>query len=352
MTLLKNGKMRTKKPQTFGNVPLLRGWDFKPSEYADAWTNEKLLTAQIENTNICNCDCEYCFRGGNSPDRGVRFGNEISREQITSAVDEMAKLGVKTINIIGAGEPLMDIGLESLLAYISNLGITPVLATNGSRITPELVKAFEQYQTSIIVKLNSLNPKLQNKLVRRNWFSEKRDYGLKLLLDAGFNQPRENYRTRLGINSIVFQENKGEILDILRFCRNNNIMPVMSTFIPAGRTKDRTDQEVSMSEFIEIAEKAQKLDADEYGIKYDRLLPYLGGVPCTQCSKSSIYLTISGDIFDCPGQLHPYGSLRDISITEAFRKNREVNNNPNLSCPPRLDYWRRTNQLVKNYHNT
>jgi MoaA/NifB/PqqE/SkfB family radical SAM enzyme len=333
--------------KTFGNIPLLKGWDFKPSDYAKAWEQGTLLTAQIENTNICNCDCEYCFRGGNPPDNGIRFGNEISREQLTDAIDEMANLGVKTINIIGAGEPLMDTGLEGLLAHISSLGITPVLATNGSRITPELVRAFEQYQTSVILKLNSLNPELQNRLVRRSWFAEKRDYGLRLLLEAGFNQPGENYRTRLGINSIVFQENKGEILDILRFCRNRNIMPVMSTFIPAGRTKDRTDQEVSMSEFIEIAKKARRMDAEEFGIRYNRLLPYLGGVPCTQCGKSSIYLTISGDIFDCPGQLHSYGNIRDTTITEAFNKNRTINDNPQFSCPPRLDYWSRTNQLVQ-----
>ena len=339
--------MENKERQTFGNVPLVRGWDFKPSDYADAWKNGTLLTAQIENTNICNCDCEYCFRGGNPPDKDARFGNEITKEQLLQTIDEMSNLGVRTINIIGAGEPLMDKGLEGLLAHISELGIIPILATNGSRITPDLVKAFEKYQTSVILKLNSLNPELQNKLVRRSWFAEKRDYGLRLLLEAGFNQPNENYRTRLGINSIVFQENKGEILDILSFCRDNNMMPVMSTFIPAGRTKERTDQEVSMGEFLEISKRARKMDREKYGIEYDKLLPYLGGVPCTQCGKSSIYLTISGDIFDCPGQLHSYGNIKDTSITEAFKQNKSVNGNSEFSCPPRLDYWNRTHQFVQ-----
>lgn len=334
------------KEEAFGNVPLIRGWDFKPGDYLSSWKHGKLLTAQVENTNYCNCDCEYCFRGGNPSDKEVRFGNEISKSQLFKAIDEMSYLGVKAINIIGAGEPLMDKGLERLLAHIGGLGITPVIATNGSLITPDLVRTFQKYQASVILKLNSLNPGLQNKLVRRNWFSEKRDYGLKLLLEAGFNQPSESYKTRMGINSIVFQENKGEILDLLRFCRNNNLMPVMSTFIPAGRTKDRTNQEVSMKEFIEISKNAQKMDAEEYGIKYERLLPYLGGVPCTQCSKSSIYLTISGDIVDCPGQLHSYGNIRTTSISEAFAKNRMTNDNPGFLCPPRFDYWGRTGQLV------
>lgn len=338
----------TNKNQTFGNTPLLKGWDFKPSDYIDAWKDGTLLTSSIENTNLCNCDCEYCFRGGTSTEGDVRFENEISRKQLMDAVNEMSELGVKTINIIGTGEPLIDKGLEGLLAHISELGITPVIATNGSLITPSLVDAFQKYNTSVILKMNSLNPELQNKLVRRAWFAEKRDYGLGLLFDAGFNKPNEDYQTRLGINSMVFQENKDEVLDILSYCRDNNIMPVMSTFIPAGRTKERTDQEVSMKEFLEISRKAREMDKQKYGISYDRLLPYLGGVPCTQCGKSSIYLTISGNIFDCPGQLHSYGNIKDISITEAFKKNRVANDNPEFSCPPRIDYWRKTKQLIKN----
>jgi len=335
------------KEKTFGNAPLLKGWNFKPSDYTNAWKEGKLLTAQIENTNFCNCDCEYCFRGGNPSDKKVRFENEIIREQLFKSIKEMSDLGVKTINIIGAGEPLMDNNLEELLGYISNLGITSVIATNGSKITSDLINTFEKYQTSVILKLNTLDSILQNKLVRRDWFAEKRDYGLKLLLEAGFNKSCKEYNTRLGINSIVFQENKREIFDILRFCRKNNLMPVMSTFIPSGRTKEKTDQEVSMKEFIDISKKAQKIDTDEFDMKYNRLLPYLGGVPCTQCSKSSIYLTISGDIFDCPGQLHSYGNIKDISIKEALNKNRLINDNSNFSCPPRLDYWNRTNQLYK-----
>ena len=331
--------METKK------VPLLKGWDFEPSDYISTWKNEKLLTAQIENTNLCNCDCEYCFRGGVPNEEDARFQNEISRKQLTGAIDEMSALGVRAINIIGAGEPLMDKGLVGLLSHLSGLGITPVVATNGSLITPDLVDAFPRYHTSVILKMNSLDSELQDKLVRRDGFAEKRDYGLGLLMDSGFNEPGEGYRTRLGINSIVFQDNKNEVLDILRFCRDRNIMPVMSTFIPVGRTKDRTDQEVSMEEFLEISNKAREIDRREYGIIHERSLPYLGGVPCTQCGKASLYLTVSGDLFDCPGQLHSYGNIRNTSIKDALKQNREVNDNLELSCPPRLNYWNKTEQL-------
>jgi MoaA/NifB/PqqE/SkfB family radical SAM enzyme len=302
------------------------------------------LTAQIENTNYCNLNCKYCFREetGYNHKKGLR--NEIAREKLLKAIEEMSGLGVKAINIVGAGEPLLDKNLEQLLEYISNFGVTPVVATNGSKITPALIEVFQRYGASIIIKMNTFNSELQDELVQKEGYARKRDEGLKLLMNAGFNAPKENYQTRLGINSIVFQDNKHEVLDILRYCRENNIMPIMSTFIPAGRTKDRTDQEVPLTEFLEISRKAQKLDSEEYGIGYKRLLPYLGGVPCTQCGKASIYLTISGDIYDCPGQLNYYGNIKDISISEAFRKHKLENRD--FSCPPRLDYWKRTGQII------
>ncbi|VVB79512.1 7-carboxy-7-deazaguanine synthase [uncultured archaeon] len=328
---------------SFGNVPLLKGWDFKPSDYHNSLG---LLTAQIENTNLCNLDCEYCFRGGSSSDEKKRFDKEISRSQLFHSIEELAELGVKTINIIGAGEPLLDPAMGDLLKYISSFNITPVIATNGSRITTELIETFDRTGSSIIIKMNSLNNDLQNRLVRRNWFADRRDYGLRLLIESRFNKPSTDYQTRLGINSIVFQENKNEIYDIFRYCRNNNIMPLMSTFIPAGRTKDKTDKEVSMEEFLKIGREIQKIDREIYGINYNRLLPYLGGVPCTQCGKSSLYLTISGDISDCPGQLHTVGNIRDISISEGLRRLRERGSNPEFSCPARLNYWKQIGQLV------
>ncbi len=329
----------------FENVPLVKGWDFSRQEYLNAWKKGNLLTSSIENTNFCNLDCIYCFRGGSSPNGKTRFENEISKENLYGAIQEMSKLGTKAINIIGAGEPLMDRNLEQLLKKIDSLGITSVVATNGSLITPPLVESFQKYNTSVVIKLNTFNSILQNKLAQRKNYAQERDKGLDLLMRAGFNRPGKDYQTRLAINSIVFQDNKKEVLDIFRYCRENNIMPIMSTFIPGGRTENKTNWEVSLKDFLGISKKAKEIDSKEYNLEHERILPYLGGVPCTQSGKGSIYLTINGDIYDCPGQLHSYGNIKNISIKDAFEKLREEVDNKDFLCPPRVEYWKRTGQL-------
>jgi MoaA/NifB/PqqE/SkfB family radical SAM enzyme len=322
------------------NVPLVKGWVLTSSDFAEAWREGKLLTAQIETSNLCDLLCDYCFREELGAKSKRRLPGEMTLGKTFEVIDELSTLGVRTVNIIGAGEPTLDPGLEVILGYIASKHITPVLFTHGGRIDDDLLHVLDATGTSVIVKMNSFNNALQDRIVGRRGYSSRRDAGLDRLLAAGFNEPREGYVTRLGIDSVVTRDNYDEILDIHQFCRERNIMPLIKTFIPAGRTKERTDMEVTREEFLELSKKVREIDTEEYGLAYRQLLPYLGGVPCTQCSKASMYITIQGDIYECPGQTRHYGNIRETTIPEAFDKIK-AEQKENFSCPPRIAYWKK-----------
>jgi MoaA/NifB/PqqE/SkfB family radical SAM enzyme len=324
---------------------LMQGWHFNEKDYFEAWQSKRLLTAQIELSNLCDLKCEYCFREEKGFGKRQRLPGEISVDETKGIIDDVASLGCRAINIIGAGEPTVDPALEEILHYISNKGIISVLATHGARIDENLARVLEETNSSVVIKVNSFNSELQDRMVGRRGYSEKRNKALDLLIKNGFNSSTGKYQTRLAINSVVCKANKDEALSIFRYCRKNNIMPIMGTFIPAGKTKDRTDMEISMQEFIELSKEARKIDDEEFGIRYQRLLPYLGGVPCTQCGKASLYVTILGDIFECSGQLKKYGNFKETSIKEVFAKIREEQSNTDFSCLPRRLYWEKTGQL-------
>lgn len=326
-------------------IVLVQGWYFKEEDYLEAWQSKKLLTAQIELSNLCDLKCEYCFREEKGFGKRHRLPEEISVEETKKIIDNVASLGCKAINVIGAGEPTVDPALGEILHYISDKGIIPILATHGARIDEGLANVLEETNSSVVIKVNSFNSELQDKMVGRIGYSEKRNNALNLLIEKGFNSPSDKSQTRLAINSVVCRANKDEALSIFRYCRENNIMPIMGTFIPAGKTKDRTDMEISMQEFLDLSRDVRKIDEEEFGIKYERLLPYLGGVPCTQCGKASMYVTILGDIYECPGQLKKYGNVKETSIKDAFARIREEQNNQDFTCLPRKLYWEKTGQL-------
>ncbi|MFH1917141.1 MAG: radical SAM protein [Nanoarchaeota archaeon] len=328
------------------NIILVRGWDCSLQEYKEAWDDGRLLTAQIETSNLCDLMCEYCFREELGLPAKRRLPGEMTITETLQLIDQLADLGTKTINIIGAGEPTLDPGFEEIVHYISQYGIVPVVFTHGGTIDERLVDVLKDTNSSVIIKVNSFHAEVQDALVGRKGYSAKRDRGLKLLLSAGFASPGIDsqgrpYHTCLGIDSVICQENKDDILDIFRYCRMHNIMPLIKTFIPAGRTKERTDMEISLQEYIALARKVQEIDEKEFGIMYDRFVPYLGSVPCTQNGRASIYVTILGDIFECPGQQHRYGNVKTVAVKETFAKIREEEKNFNFGCPPRIEYWRK-----------
>ncbi len=312
-------------------LPLIKGWDLSSEEFEIAWKKGALLTASIETSNICNLACDYCFREENPIVSKKRLPNELLLEDSLSIIDDLAKLGVKTINIAGAGEPLLDPNLPIMLERIFSYGITSLVATNGSKINDYWINCFIKTGTSVMIKVNSFNEQKQNQLVNRINYAKKRDRGLKKLIEAEFNKATGEYQTRLSINALVSKDTINEVPEIFNYCRENNIMPCMGSFIPAGKTATRTDNEVSRKDFLVLADKIRIQDK-ERGIEYIRLWPYLGGVPCTQQGKASIFVNILGGIYDCPAGTVEYGDLKKITIEDAFNKIKAEQTNYCLGC--------------------
>ncbi len=326
-------------------IPLIKGWDFTEEEYEEAFKKKRILSAQIETTGVCDLNCPYCYRAESYMRAKRKFPDELSLEKLTILIDEIKDLGTKSINIVGAGEPLIDSRFWFIVKYISKNGMIPVVFTNGGRIDKKTTKRLYDLGASVIIKINSFNEKIQDSLVGRPGYTKRRDLGLKNLMDVGFNKqdPNGDYQTRLGIDSVICKQNKDEILDIFRFCRENNIMPLIKTFIPAGRTAESTDMEISKKEFFDISEKARNIDKDEFGIEYERLFPYLGGVPCTQ-NGVGIFVSITGDIKNCPGQTKHYGNFKTKQLKDVCERIINENFTSELSCQPRIDYYKRSGQ--------
>ncbi|MDA3836510.1 MAG: radical SAM protein [Nanoarchaeota archaeon] len=313
---------------------LINGWHFEQEEYYKSWSEGILLTASIETSNICNLACSYCFREEKNVVSKKRLNNELTLEESLKLIDDLAQLGVRCINIAGAGEPLLDPHLPAMLERIFSYNIIPLIATNGSCINDFWINKFKETGASVMIKVNSFDSRKQDLMVNRKNYSKIRDMALNKLISAGFNKLEEGVVTRLSINSLVSRETIYEIPEIFEFCRNNNIMPCMETFIPAGKTRDWSENEVGKMEFLDLARSIKMRDISR-NIFYDRLWPYLGGVPCTQNGKSSMFIDIRGDVFDCPAGRRKYGNIRDSSIEEIFGKVKASETNYCFGCPIR-----------------
>jgi MoaA/NifB/PqqE/SkfB family radical SAM enzyme len=292
------------------------GWYFSKEEISECLKNGHMLNPSIDLSNKCNLNCPYCYVEDKDSLRKTRHDDELTFNQIINVIDELHSCGAKTINIVGAGEPTIDTDFEEIIEHINKNKIKTVLFTNGIRLYNEttLAKFLQKNNVSVVIKYNSINPDIQDLLVGRHGYTQKRDATLEMLIDLGFNS---HYPTKLGIDVIVNKGNYREVPQILNWCRENNIFPIIGGYIPAGRTSDgffcgfnsiknqplKTQKRIiSLLQPINIQEKKELLlqlkNIDKsFNIHYPNNPAYYCGGICTQ--TLGLYITFEGEIFPC-----------------------------------------------------
>jgi len=317
-------------------VPVIRGLNLGNEELDEALSDNKMLLIDVETSNICNLNCVYCFRdvyGGHT-----ELDKELNVNERLQLLKQAKALGCKTVKITGAGEPLIDRYFWEMVEYANKLGMWVITFTNGMVIDKEMAEKIAKKDISLIVKCNSMNPEVEDKMVGKKGYAEKRNKAIKCLIDAGLNKCKP---TRLGIDAVITQLNKDEIIDKLRFCRKNNIFPLFRPWMPIGGAKKLKNWEINKEETKEMFEKARDTDRKEFGLDYNLVLPYIGGVWCRQLHYA-IYVNILGEVYACTGSKKQLGNVKKQSLKDVWnsKATKKIRGTPYDSCPLRESYWR------------
>jgi pseudo-rSAM protein/SPASM domain protein len=87
-------------------------------------------------TKRCNLYCQHCYAG--SEVEGAP--GELTTAEGKQLLDDLADFGVPVV-LFSGGEPLVRADLVELVAYASDVGLRPVLSTNGTLLTAERAAA-------------------------------------------------------------------------------------------------------------------------------------------------------------------------------------------------------------------
>jgi len=316
-------------------IPVIRGLDIGNEKMEEAMRSDTMLLIDVETSNICNLACPYCFRdvyGGHSA-----LSKELDITERLDLLRQAKKLGCETIKITGAGEPLIDRYFFEMVEYANRLGMKVMSFTNGLVIDMEMAERLARANVSLIVKCNSMRPEIEDRMVGREGYAEKRNQALRYLMDAGLNRKKP---TMLGMDAVITRLNVGDVLDQLEFCRVNNIFPLFRPFMPIGGASKLKDWEISKGETIAIFRKAQEMDRKKFGLKYGMMLPYIGGVWCRQLHYA-LYVNILGEAYACTGSRKKLGNVREQSLKEIWNGEsaKRIRSTPYESCPMREAYW-------------
>lgn len=120
----------------------------------------------LEVTADCNNACGYCYNHWRGMGGGISPNRPLSRAQIYSLIEKLKlEAPISTVALSG-GEPLLRPELPDIACDLVELGIAPVVITNGVRLTPAVLKKLPA-DTLLELTLLSPHPEVHDRLVGR-----------------------------------------------------------------------------------------------------------------------------------------------------------------------------------------
>lgn len=191
-------------------------------------------------------------------------------------------------------------------------------------------KLFKE-EVSVIGKLNSFDPLVQDHLTDKIGSHEQMMLGLRNLIKAGFNKTRP---TRLGVESVVCMQNYNDIPKIWAWCRERNIFPFIELLNVRGRALMH-DLEPGREEIRRLWNSLLEIDQKKYGYTWIPTPPYAG----FHCRKHyyGLYVDSQGYVHPCSGVHLPLGNIRqttlkDILGLKIFKRIRNMRKNLKGKC--------------------
>ncbi|MBT4824306.1 radical SAM protein [Candidatus Woesearchaeota archaeon] len=264
----------------------------------------KLDELWIEIGGSCHLKCTYCFAESGGIDNDER---NIPIKDILAYLGEFKELGGSRIAVVGAGEPFHARNIADLFEVIdhnTDNNIATTIFTTGDLLTDTIIDMLDAHQNlTLLVKYNTSDPEIQDKLVQNQGYTNRRQQALERLMERGYNDGK-----RLGIVTPVMEGNYDEISDILRFARNNNLIFDADTIIPRGRGGtcglNPEDQKIK-----QVLTDLQRIDKEEFGNQWEITSSYVGSPPCTRFNQH-LYI-------DKLGLVHPCVSSADVLLGDA-----------------------------------
>lgn len=162
---------------------------------------------QISLTNRCNLRCRMCTLAGQTGE-----SEELSTHEIFRLAREAADYGVSQILLTG-GEPFLREDLFDIISFISSLGLSSVVTTNGTLFEPQWPQRLRKCGLSHLhFSIDGIGPT----------HDHYRGHGAFDLLARSIrffsDHKKKNGSFSLGAAVTVMDQNVGELFEIYRLC--------------------------------------------------------------------------------------------------------------------------------------
>ncbi len=273
-------------------------------EISKAAKNNRLLTMEIEFSLRCNFNCPYCY----VPQHDY-FKDEMTSREIKDTLLQARDLGAGKIIILG-GEPTIYPKIKEMILFIRSLGMDVEIFTNGSGITPELAQFLSQNKIRVVMKMNTFDEALQDKLAGRKGAFQILQSALANLKAAGY----PSKKAFLAVSTIICRQNLHELPDFWRWLRDRGIEPYFEIITPQANALDNSWLFVDPPDIYNLFKELSEIDRNRYGIEWEPQPPLVGN-RCLR-HKFSCLVSSKGEVVPCVGLNLPIGNIRQKRLRQ------------------------------------
>ncbi|MFA6499415.1 MAG: radical SAM protein [Desulfurivibrionaceae bacterium] len=288
--------------------------EFSEQEIREAVAADRLLSMEIEFSRICNFRCSYCYVA----DR-IECKNELSREEIKDVILQAKELGARKIIILG-GEPSIYPHLVEMLHFIGREGLEIEMFTNGSGIDNNLAAVLAKEKVRVILKLNSRDETVQDRLAGKKGAFQIINRALATLQEAGY--PSTDHF--LAISTVICKQNIEELPAMWQWLRKEQIEPYFEVITPQANALENMWLSVDSSELKALFNRLSAIDREQFGRNWEPQPPLVGN-KCMRHQVSCV-VTATGDVIPCVGVTIALDNIRSNRLAHILKHSEVIHN--------------------------
>jgi radical SAM protein with 4Fe4S-binding SPASM domain len=287
-------------------------FEFSKKEIDKAVSHDRLLSMEIELSLHCNFKCPYCY-----VPHTEELQNELTPDEIENVILQAKTLGAQKIIILG-GEPSIYPQLIDIINFIVGQNLEVEMFSNGTGITAEFAKRLFEKKVRVVMKMNTFDEALQNKLSGHPNAYEIIKSAFNNLKQAGY--PSDDHF--LAASSIICRQNIAELPYLWQWLRNRQIVPYFEIITPQANARLKDWLYVTPMKLKALFEEIAEIDRHMFGRSWS-IQPPLVGNKCMR-HQFSCLITAKGDVYPCVGISLSMGNIRKQPLADILSESRII----------------------------
>jgi len=294
-------------------------------EVSGDWNKAKVvypIYVEVSPVGACNHRCTFC-----AVDYIAYKTNMLDIDIYKQRVDEMGKLGVRSIMLAGEGEPMIHKKIHEMVKYTKAAGIDVSFTTNATVVRDDFIEVALPLTSWIKVSINAGTADTYAKVHQTKIRDfEKVIENLKKLVAA---KKEKNLDCVIGAQCLLLPENAHELEDLAKLCRDEIGLDylVIKPYSQHMFSETHQYESIDYSPYLKMANDLGRFNTENFNVVFrgHTMQKYIESDRYEKCYSTPFlwgYIMADGAVYGCSAYLldkkFEYGNINEQTFQEIW----------------------------------